>query len=167
MSKYATSKIRQTLEFKRASLKDAGVLFDLANDPVVRQNARSSHPITLIEHLSWLTAKISDPTTYLYLVYITSNTLVGAVCYNSTHSDKTCSEISLWIYPQFRGIGLGKQVLQNAIILTKELGIGKIKAEILDTNIASKKLFLAAGFKPYNTRKVEERCFEVYQLSIR
>lgn len=56
------------------------------------------------------------------------------------------AEISIYIHENYRGTGMGKQILSEAIRNCRELGIKKLIGVIFSHNLTSIKLFSDAGF---------------------
>lgn len=166
VKKHVIKKTRNSLVIKHASWGDAGLLFELANDPVVRKLSHiQKNKITLAEHLSWCEKKIDRPETLLLLVYIEDD-FVGVVRFERNFlSEKKIATISISLHKRFRGLGLGSSILQVALDHAKEWGVEIIEASVMNVNVASKKIFIAAGFDFYEEREIKGQACRIYQYN--
>ncbi len=135
----------EALTLHKASEYDLLDLYNLANDPFVRQNSFSSKPITLEEHTKWFYDLLENTTVCLYTVRSNTNALVAQVRFNKT-SEKTI--ISLSISKDFRGKKMAEKIIKKGCsTYLKEYGNTLIEAQIKEDNTASQKSFQKAGFE--------------------
>lgn len=128
---------------REATINDAKLYFDWANDSVVRQMAFHSEPILWKEHLSWYKMKLGSNSALLLLCYKNEQS-VGQVRFDILEED---AEIDISIDKKYRGMGLGKSMLKAAIAYASNMrGIQRFVSEVKDENIASKRMFLSVGF---------------------
>lgn len=129
----------------KASKYDLLDLFDLANDPVVRQNSFSTQAITFEEHTKWFKDLLDNPAVSLYTVRSNTNALVAQIRFNKT-DEKTI--ISLSISKDFRGKGLAEKIIKEGCsIYLNKYSNTLIEAQIKEENTASQKSFKKAGFE--------------------
>ena len=129
---------------REATIDDAKLYFDWANDPVVRQMAFHSEPILWDNHLSWYRKKLGSNNSLLLLCYKNKKS-VGQVRFDIL--DEGDAEIDISIDKKHRGKGLGKTMLKAAIAYASNMrGIQRFVSEVKDENIASKRMFLSVGF---------------------
>ncbi len=85
-----------------------------------------------------------------YLIAIKQNQIAGWALigpdFNPINIQKTGSIISIYVFPAFRSIGLGKQLMSNAIHLLQEEGYQKVQLNVFTGNPA-KHLYRRMGFK--------------------
>ena len=145
LSYYAIANMQMAL----ARESDAKALFDLANDPLVRQNSFSTRPIVWNEHIAWLQGVLADPSRRLF-VFVLKDKLVGQVRMDAIESDWRESVVSISLDSRFRGWGLAPVLLQKSIREIKEMHVSchKVYAYIKESNVASRKAFERAGFEP-------------------
>lgn len=137
----------ETKEFTlhQASENDLLDLYDLANDPIVRQNSFSTQNITLEEHTRWMHDLLDNRDICLYTVRSDTNALVAQVRFNKT-GQKTI--ISLSINKGFRGKRMAEKIIKKGCsAYLKEYGNRLIEAQIKEENTASQKSFQNAGFE--------------------
>jgi UDP-2,4-diacetamido-2,4,6-trideoxy-beta-L-altropyranose hydrolase len=145
-----SSKIIRNLEANSIRLRpviedDCEILWQWANDPVIRSVSFSSESISWRDHVQWFTSKLCDQNCVFYIALNPDNVPIGQVRYDITQKEAT---ISLALAESFRGKGYGS----NLILLgCKKLGqnsvIERINAYIKPDNLASIRAFLKSGFK--------------------
>ena len=126
---------------KAESNLDALLLFDWANDSVVRENSLNKVKISIIDHFKWFNKKIKDINSHIYILTDLYNSNIGQI-----RVDKIDEyfEIDYSISRLYRGKGFGNKILQ---LLLTQLGNVNYKAKVKTENIASKKVFINNGFK--------------------
>lgn len=139
----------ESIRTRAAALDDAMLLLAWRNDAVTRRMSLHSEAVSLEEHLAWYTASLSNP---LRVIFIgedaETGVAVGMVRFDSDASPSPIAEVSLNIAPEQRGRGLGRAVLEAAIVAldARHPEIRALTAVIRPENTASVRLFEAAGF---------------------
>lgn len=124
-----------------ATINDAQILFDWANDPVTRQNSFNSRTIDWHDHIQWLKKRLIDQVSKTYILHIDRKPIgVVRVDVNET------AIISLTVESDHRGMGLGAEILKIACNTYWGNNTGEILAYIKKDNIASQHVFEKAGF---------------------
>lgn len=114
------------MKLRPATMEDSDFLLELKNDPVMRKFAVVTHePIKKADHVRWLSKHLGE------IKIIGDNFGMFRV------SDE--GEVSINISPNYRGVGLGTEVLK------KHCPKG-VWAKIVNGNVASMNLFLRNGF---------------------
>jgi RimJ/RimL family protein N-acetyltransferase len=129
----------ETIALRDATIEDAELLFDWANETGVRQNSINQEPIILENHLKWFAAKLSDSETKI-LILTSGHEHFGQIRIDFTDGYWT---IDYSIDSQFRGLGLGKEIVRQ---LLKKFPEYKFKATVKKENHASGKVFKNLGF---------------------
>ena len=136
--------VAASLLLRRVEPGDFKILWEWANDPLVRQSSFDVDSIPWEEHLEWCNRKIADASCYFYLVGFQSGEPVGQVRFDIENHEAI---VSIGLASCQRGRGLGLAVLLKATALFFENSNSKkIHAFIKPTNHASMRLFEAAGF---------------------
>lgn len=132
------------MKFRNATLHDAKLIFEWQSHPETRKHFFDPHPPTWEKHYSWLECCIQNKKCELLVAEEN-----GALAIVKFDLDSKNSEISIYLSPEKRGRNLGAQVLLDscAWIAEKYPLLNNITAKILDSNIASQKIFERAGFK--------------------
>jgi UDP-2,4-diacetamido-2,4,6-trideoxy-beta-L-altropyranose hydrolase len=129
---------------RSASLDDCELYWHWVNDPEVRRNAFNSETISWKDHQEWFKNKINDSTSTLSL-FESHLGPIGQVRFENYGQD---FKIDFSIARQFRGMGLGEQLLSIGIKLFLENNPGsKLVSEVKEENQASKKIFKNIGFR--------------------
>jgi len=131
------------LSFRSAVIGDADLYYKWAQDPIVRRNSFQQSSISYEDHIKWFTGKLAGNACKFYL-FFNSDVPVGQIRID-IHPHEAV--ISLSIDEVFRGMGLGKEMINMACIdFWKSSKIKTIVAYIKQNNVASYKIFEKAGF---------------------
>lgn len=130
---------------REANLQDMDLIYEWANDPVVRINSFNSEPIPYETHVKWYSRIISDES-ILQFILMNDDTPVGQIRLN-INSDE--AEIGYSIASAYRGKGYGHKVLQLVAEKMKAdyPDIRYLVAKVKPENIASKRLFEHEGYE--------------------
>ena len=142
------------IKITRATIDDMLDLFELANDPEVRKNSFNQEKIDIETHEKWFNNRV-DNDDFLLLVARNGVNFIGSIRFEKDIDNKFI--ISIQIHKNFRGKGLGKKLLQNAIkklFNQKENPI--IIAKIKSNNLSSIKIFSDSNFKIIENNQKEQ-----------
>jgi RimJ/RimL family protein N-acetyltransferase len=135
--------VKPQVTLRRVCDSDCRLLWEWANDPVVRQQSFNSEPIPWETHLSWFTRKCEDPNCYHFLGLNEAGHPVGQVRFDV--ADET--EVSIGIGGPYRGRGYGSSLLKLASAeLVALTGLERINAYIKPDNMPSLGAFARAGY---------------------
>lgn len=123
-----------------AELKDMKSVFDLSNDPIVRRNSINTVSIPWEQHVKWFIAALEDASLIFLVVESVSGEFMGQVRFKK---DVCQWVVSISIAAEFRGKGLGSEILLRAM---KGADVQRVRAYIKQDNMASRKLFERSGF---------------------
>jgi len=142
----------EMLRLRRVEESDCRLLWEWANDPVVRAASFSSEYIPWEHHQDWFCAKLADPNAVLFLAANPDNVSIGQVRYQL---DGLSAQLSVSLAPEFRGKGYGNRIVAMA---TEELfrttNVTTIDAYVKPANEASLQMFRRAGFKQEDSRVI-------------
>ena len=153
--------MRSKLLFREAGLQDLEMIFEWANDPVVRAGSFNTAAIPLEEHMKWFMSLLGDDSRILYIFFDEENP-VGQL---RLDFDGREAEISYSVSPSERGKGYGKLIINMVPDLVKDnfkdvdVLIGKVKKG----NVASEKCFLDNGYSV----SYEDDSFTKYEYVLR
>ncbi len=126
------------MNLRPATLNDAALLLEWANDPDVRAASFNSEPIGAVAHVAWLADRL--PHGGFYIAEEDGRPVGYARVERS-------GEIALSIDAPFRGKGFGRRLITAAAgRATGELGLAEVWARVKTDNEASLVAFAAAGF---------------------
>ena len=137
--------MKTDLLIRLAAETDVKLLFDWANDPLVRRMSFSCEPIGLAVHEPWLTERLADPDCRLFMVLDKRKTPMGLVRF--TRVGKGRWELGVTLAPKRRGRGLAASVIARGCEgLRAEQGKVKIGARTRVENTAFRQAAARVGF---------------------
>jgi len=133
------------LNLRPVQEQDCQLIWKWANDPYARAASFSSEPIPWDNHVRWFKSKLIDPHCFFYIATNRNGMPVGQVrC--DRNEDGTV--ISVSVDEKFRGSGVGSMIIEltsQKIFRTSDDQV--IHAYIKQSNEASKRVFIKAGFR--------------------
>lgn len=136
-----------TLEFRRARLdeEEAKMLHAWRNDPDTLKNSYRSEPVSWEDFWRQYQESLSQNHPVHFLA-LENEVACAHLRYETYETDQQCL-LSINLAPAARGRGLAKDILKDCIrFLRAETDYLECWAEVFDSNIASQKSFLAAGY---------------------
>jgi UDP-2,4-diacetamido-2,4,6-trideoxy-beta-L-altropyranose hydrolase len=130
------------LSHRKATIADCGLYWHWANDPEVRRNAFNSALISWEKHQEWFATKLSDPNSILLIF----ESQYGPVAQIRLEGDATRKTIGYSVARQYRGKGIGKKIISEAIAFRPAFTNSFI-AEVKKENLASANIFERLGFQ--------------------
>ncbi len=78
--------------------------------------------------------------------------------------------LGMGLIEEFRGKGLGNQLLSRALKHAKDIGLEKVELSVYTDNVAAIKLYKKLGFTEIGIikhyRKLNERCFDCLEMEL-
>ena len=129
---------------RKATIQDRDLLFQWANDTVVRKNSFSTEKISYEEHVNWYNHILNSDNCVQY-IYMDSECPVGQVRITQKGD---AAEISYSICAEKRALGYGTKLLSliSEKVWDEFPHVKKIYGEVKPENTASQKAFLHAGY---------------------
>jgi RimJ/RimL family protein N-acetyltransferase len=133
------------LTFRKATLDDAQLYFEWANDAIVREQSYNSCQIDFENHKKWFASKLEDDSCML-LLFQNKKINIGQI--RIEKQDEKEAIIGISIASDYRGKGFAKQILLLAsdYFLENHKGFF-LSAFIKKQNISSKYAFEKSGFE--------------------
>ncbi len=125
-----------------ATLEDAEFLFRLRTDPTVIEASNGKAPFDLAAHLHWFAKTLDHPARMLFIVESEGIPIGQCQLDGDSHS----AEVSIALTRESRGHGIGTEVLRELARRAEAEGIRWLEAVIKESNAASRKAFLKAGY---------------------
>lgn len=145
---------------REATIDDAKLIFDWANDPLVRQMAFHTEPIPWENHIKWFKSKLESPKSDLMVCYHGTEP-IGQVRFDIL--DEGEAEIDISIAKESRGKGFGKAMLKASIEYEHCMnGVKTFVSEVKEENASSNRMFSACGF----IHKKKENSINYYILKV-
>lgn len=134
-----------------------------------RMVTADTEPATLASKQAWFAAH-NTSNRPLWVVYDSERVMVGWISFQSFYGRKAyeaTAEVSIYLHPDFRGKGLGKQFLAYAIAQAPNLGIKTLLGFIFSHNLPSLQVFYGLGFSRWGELpNVAELDGNSYSLSL-
>jgi spore coat polysaccharide biosynthesis predicted glycosyltransferase SpsG/RimJ/RimL family protein N-acetyltransferase len=144
--------------------EDSKQIFELSNDPEVRNNSINRNKIKWEDHQNWFTQKLKNNNYIILLALDRKDNFIGQVRFEI---EKDKATVSISIMKDFRGKGFSKNLLVNGCkyLFNYRESLNKILAYIRPENRASIKGFDSAGFSFYRTETINGDNFYLYTLN--
>lgn len=150
-----------SLKLRRAQLRDCKVIWEWANDPLVRQVSFSCNPIPWADHAKWFAAKLGNPNVRYFVAEDEKGSPAGQIWYEITGQEST---VSVSLPPETRGKGFGPRLITlGSEALFSDTPVRLIHAYIKPNNEASLKAFRYAGFEDAGTAEVQ-KCSAIHMI---
>jgi len=131
------------LRLRPARAEDCRIVWEWANDPLVRSQSFASDPIPWESHVAWFKRALRDPDMRLYIAE--SSAPVGLARFESRNGETL---ISVTIAAAYRGRGLGSELTKLASSeMLRNPSVAAIHAYIKPENPASIAMVVAAGYE--------------------
>jgi UDP-2,4-diacetamido-2,4,6-trideoxy-beta-L-altropyranose hydrolase len=155
------------LSFRPVMREDCALLYEWANDPVVRAQSFHSHQITCDEHNQWFEKTLSDPSCFFFMILLDKSVPVGQIRFNVDARKRGCISISLC--SDYRSKGLGTPALTLACErIFSESDVISLAGYVKKGNLDSRKMFEKAGFtcKGVQTIQGQDAYFLEYERKV-
>ncbi|NEQ72516.1 MAG: N-acetyltransferase [Okeania sp. SIO2C9] len=137
------------MKIRNAEAKDLAVIVEIYNASIPSRIAAGDLEIISVEsRISWY--QEHSPDSRPILVVELDNKVIGWLSFQSFYGRpayKATAEVSIYIAPEYKGQGIGKKLLSEAIYRSPKLGIKTLLGFIFAHNIPSLKLFDKFGFQ--------------------
>lgn len=133
---------------------DAGILWHIANDAEVRQQAVDSAPIPWDSHLDWFEKRLADENCDIYLLE-SDGVPVGQIRFDI---EKATATVDYALLAGVRGRGLGRELIERGTDLLRARRGGQVRtvqAWVRPENAASLRVFQRASFDALPVRSVD------------
>jgi [ribosomal protein S18]-alanine N-acetyltransferase len=84
-------------------------------------------------------------------VAVCEETVIGYVCMMSLFEEAQIMDIA--VAPEYRGRGIGRMLMEQAIVIAREKGAEQLVLEVRESNVAAITLYELFGFVRYFVRK--------------
>jgi RimJ/RimL family protein N-acetyltransferase len=125
-------------EIREANFDDARRLYEWRTDPMSMAASHVQNEFSFDSHVEWLKRSLGMPSRKIYIVgpYQLSAGMVRTDFADGVH------ELSWIVAPRFRRSGHGNGIVKTVVTMLS----GHLRAEIKESNIASRKIAEHAGF---------------------
>lgn len=136
------------MALRNATLDDAEFLYRLRTDPDVVANSNRIAPPDLEEHTGWLRRALANHWVLLFIIEDEGPRPTSRLgqCRLDVSYDGVTAEVSISLIHAARGHGIGTRALRDLALKAAAGHIRWLEAVIKETNMASRKAFLNAGY---------------------
>ena len=146
------------LQIRHANESDALVVLDWRNDPLAVEMSFQQHTVARDTHERWFSDNLTDDKSTI-LIGICDEQRIG-VCRFLVNEDGGYADVSINLNPIFRGKGLGKVLLRQAIKVFTKTSAQTLFARIKNSNHVSMRIFESCDF----TKVFVNSVFSVFQF---
>ena len=153
------------ITLRSAREADAELLLGWANDPVTRAAGFHRRPIDAATHARWLSERLADPRSRLFIGLDEHDRPVGQVRLDAGPDGR--AEVSISVAHEARGRGVGLELLRAGLEAGRADGSLRVDvyvARIRPQNVASIRLFERVGFLHVGSEDVAGEEALVYEL---
>ncbi|MBE2267254.1 MAG: UDP-2,4-diacetamido-2,4,6-trideoxy-beta-L-altropyranose hydrolase [Anaerolinea sp.] len=135
----------EKLWLRPAQADDARLIWEWANEPVVRAASFNSAPIPWEDHVRWFTGKLSDPHALILIGMDADDLPIGQVRFDVEGAEAI---ISVMVTTARAGKGFGADLIERGVqrVLREHPSVERVLAYIKTENSASIRAFEKAGF---------------------
>jgi len=152
------------LYFRLATEDDISIVYDVLNDPIVRQYSFAQEPFSFSDHKKWFADKLRSDNYFIFIFTLPDQIPIAVVRLEITQ-DK-CAEVSIAIDQKNRGKKYSSKMINLASEYAfDQLALKTLVCHIRTNNTKSVKVFTRAGYhskKMITYKNIE--CFELRRL---
>jgi RimJ/RimL family protein N-acetyltransferase len=151
------------MRIRNATICDAKLLFDWANESSVRINAINTNPIVWVDHIAWLQNKLESKNSFLFIAEV-DDIPIGQIRFD-LEGNKYLIDFSVTINE--RGKGYGFLIVKESINEMKKRihHLSTFIAWVKPENAASKSVFEKLGFSNKTSILKYQTELIVYELT--
>jgi len=146
----------KNIVLKKATFEDIQILWEIRNNPKVKENFFDTSSVSFEEHKRWFIDKMGEENTEIYIAE-DNGVKIGSVRFEDSEGVTSgVSSVSISIDSNFFGKGYGSEMIKlGTKIFLKVHKKNKIVARIKKDNIASQKVFEKAGYTRVSKKENE------------
>lgn len=137
------------IQLRLADNCDEQIIWEWVNDPLMLKLSFQTHePVPFENHKVWFAQTLQRDKRIQYVAETVDETPIGQIRFEPITPSEQPSIVSVYLAPEWRGKKLAPIVIQlGTEQFSRETGVTVVDAWIKEENIASKRSFLAAGYK--------------------
>lgn len=133
---------------REVSFDDSDLIFEWRNSPDARLISQKPNEISLYEHKSWMRSRILRIPDEPFWIMSLNEKYIGYIRLDLLRKGQKIFNVSIFVVPEFRNIGIGKRMLSIALESAAPDSPETIFLAIIKKdNVGSIKLFTGLGFK--------------------
>ncbi len=136
---------KSRIALRPADESDCRMIWEWANDEIVREASFSTEIISWDRHVEWFQTKLKDSGCEIYIAHNEDGRQLGQIRFEMDHNDAV---ISISLDPACRNKGYGRQIIAmgTQMILARR-NVEQVRAMVKKSNIASLRAFENALFE--------------------
>ena len=139
----------EKIKLRSADFTNCKEIYDWLSDRLSRSMSFDDTIPTFKEHKAWFENSLSNVNRTMYVGELGAYKI--GVCRFDLNKTELLAEVSINMNPKSRGRGLGKRFLTDGVECYLENNKYDLLAKVKPENIASLKIFKAAGFEPISS----------------
>ena len=158
--------IDQLLKLRKVTQEDCELLWQWANDPIVRAASFSSEPIAWEDHIKWFNNKLNSPNCYQFIGLNSEDQPIGQIRFDI--DSQLQAEIDVSIDPNERGKSYASDLIKlSTKYFFENTNIKVVNAIVKSENIASIKAFSRSGFDCISQNIIRNNCYVYHYVSVK
>jgi RimJ/RimL family protein N-acetyltransferase len=154
---------RPTVRLRLAGVQDTDILFEWANEGLVRLNSFSPEQIVFSDHQEWLHDRIESSESMLLIAENEEGQRVGQIRFDASRPET--ADIDFHVSVTHHGRGYGTQLLVEGFRFVVQDGrFRRVRGIVKIANTASRRCFEKAGFSQEAT--IEHRGESCYLFTL-
>ena len=147
-----------------ATRSDSELILTWRNSASARNVSQSTNKLGETEHAIWFESRIDRLSSEPFWIMSKGGKDAGFVRLDFSDIKRDSFVVSIFVEPEFRAVGIGKQMLGLALdSVYEEHGIYQFRAVIKRDNLGSIKLFESSGFELF--MRVDDQ-FDEYRMTV-
>jgi RimJ/RimL family protein N-acetyltransferase len=135
------------IRLREVTRADAADLYRWRMDPQTRTRFRDTREVPYEAHLAYLERYLAPANTDRWLIVEAAGEPVGAIALYDLSPDGAEAEWGRFVIaPEHRGKGWGRRSLELLIDHAREIGVRRLRCEVLAGNAAAEGLYRRLGF---------------------
>lgn len=155
------------IRLREVTPADAADLYRWRMDPETRRQFHDTREVPYEAHLAFVQRYFDPANTDHWLIVEASNEPVGAIALYDFSPDGAEAEWGRFVIaPEHRGKGWGRRSLELLIDHAREIGVRRLRCEVLAGNTAAEELYRRLGFTETGSYQDGGRTFRRLSLTI-
>ena len=151
------------IDMRPVTESDSELILTWRNSSSARKVSQSGEELSETEHAIWFESRIGRLSSEPFWIMSNDKKDLGFVRLDFSDNKRNSYVVSIFLKPEFRALGIGKQMLGLALnSVNSEYGVFQYRAIIKRDNLSSIKLFKGFGFELF--ARVDDQ-FDDYRRS--
>ncbi|MCR5303875.1 MAG: GNAT family N-acetyltransferase [Lachnospiraceae bacterium] len=140
----------EKLWIRPARDEDIEFMINLRNDPYIKERFVYRKDFTLMSQKNWMDNMVYTGKVIQYIVFYDDKKM-GCTYYLPVEDREDEVELGIYLDPNYVGKQIGRKLTHLFCDLARDLGFNAVIARVIETNPASYRMLMAAGFNEEST----------------